>query len=192
VAGGVRDVLAVYRVAAWDVGDLAIPFGAIVVRDADGTVRRVAPGALRVRVRSVLPADSGQRVPKAARLPLPDAGLWWLPMLLALLALLAVVALVSWLVVRALRRGRAAPTAGVTAYESAIAGFDRLEAARLVPHGERGRHVALAVEVLRDYLAARLPEASLALTGRELVGALAAATRYPASGSRRCSPSLTW
>lgn len=178
-SGDVQDALAVYRVAAWDVGTLAIPFGPIVVREAGGAERRVTPGALRVHVRSVLPADSGQRVPKPARLPVPDAGLWWLPLVLALLALLAVIGLVSWLIVRALRRRQATPVSGETAYAQAIASFDRLEAARLVPHGERGRHVALAVEVLRDYLAARLPEASLALTGRELLAALGAREEVP-------------
>jgi hypothetical protein len=42
----------------------------------------------------------------------------------------------------------------------------------LVDAGERTRFVALLVEVLRDYLAARYPQATLALTSREVIGSL--------------------
>jgi hypothetical protein len=47
--------------------------------------------------------------------------------------------------------------------------FNRVEAMGLVGAGERTRYVSLVVEVMRDYLAARFPEASLALTSREVV-----------------------
>lgn len=46
--------------------------------------------------------------------------------------------------------------------------FQRIEALGLLEAGERGRYVALMVEVLRDYLAARYAQASLSLTSTEL------------------------
>jgi hypothetical protein len=42
----------------------------------------------------------------------------------------------------------------------------------LLDAGERGRYVALMTEVLRDYLAARYPEAKLSHTSLELLRAL--------------------
>lgn len=180
VNGATQDVRAVYRLAAWDVGALDIPLGNIVVRDADGRTREVAPGALRVVVRSVLPAagDTVPRDPKPPRAPVADAGLWWWPLALALLVALLVVGLLGWLIVRALRRQKPA-AAAPDAYDLALDGFARLDAQRLVPAGETGRHVALGVEVLRDYLAARLPGAALALTGPELVAAIGGRDEVP-------------
>jgi hypothetical protein len=48
-----------------------------------------------------------------------------------------------------------------------------------VDAGERGRHVALMVDVLRDYLALRLPEARASLTSSELAAALRATGAVP-------------
>ena len=56
----------------------------------------------------------------------------------------------------------------VDPYERAVAEFERIEALRLLDAGERGRYVALVIEVLRDYFAARYAQASLALTSTEL------------------------
>ena len=53
-------------------------------------------------------------------------------------------------------------------YRRAVAEFERIEALGLIDAGERGRYVALTVEVLRDYLAARYAQASLSLTSTEL------------------------
>jgi hypothetical protein len=54
------------------------------------------------------------------------------------------------------------------AYERAVAEFARIDALGLVEAGERGRYVALSIEVLRDYLAARYSQAALSLTSTEL------------------------
>jgi hypothetical protein len=174
--GGV-DVTATYRVAAWDVGPLPLGLGDAVVR-AGGAERRVPLGAARVVVRSVLPADSAQRVPKPVRPPVPDAGLWWLPLALLALAALALIALLAWLARRWwLARRRAVP--GDLAYASAVAAFDRLHRLRLVEAGEGGRHVALASDIVRDYLAARVPAADRSLTSGELAAALAGSADVP-------------
>ncbi len=61
----------------------------------------------------------------------------------------------------------------------AMLDFDRLQRLALVDAGERGRGVALAVEILRTYLAARAPRATLALTSPELEQAIADDERVP-------------
>jgi hypothetical protein len=169
--GGV-DVTATYRAAAWDVGArLPVGLGDVTVR-VGGAERRVSLGTARVTVRSVLPADTARRAPKPLREPVPDAGLWWLPLALAAAAALALVLLLVWLARRAVASRRARRPAD-QAYGAALAAFDRLDRLGLVAAGEGGRHVALATEVLREYLAARLPAAGRALTSGELVVALA-------------------
>jgi hypothetical protein len=168
---GSVDVTATYRAAAWDVGALPLGLGDVVVRTG-GVERRLPLGALRVTVRSVLPEDSTRRVPKPVRAPVPDPGLWWLPLALAAALVLALIALLVWLARRWWRRGRGAVPADV-AYRAAVAAFERLDRLRLVEAGEGGRHVALATDILRDYLAARRPAADRSHTSGELLGALA-------------------
>ena len=174
--GGV-DVTASYRMAAWDVGAVPIGLGDVRVT-VGGTERTVSLGALRVVVRSVLPADTALRVPKPPREPIADPGLWWLRWLLLALAVLALIALLVWLA-RRWWRNRRRPGTGDAAYAEAVAAFDRLEKLKLVAAGESGRHVALAVEILRDYLAARLPDARPSQTSTELRAALAAREEVP-------------
>ena len=70
------------------------------------------------------------------------------------------------------RRRRPKPAIVVDPYARALKELARIEAMGLIDAGERTRFVALLVEVLRDYLAARYPDASLALTSREVVGAV--------------------
>ena len=166
---------AVYRMAAWDVGEIPLVFGTVVVR-AGGDERAVPLGNPRVFVQSVLPADSAQRVPKPPRPPfdIPQS-MWWLWALIALAALL-----LAWLIWRWLRRRRESP-AGVIVDPFAFAEreFDRVEALGLIDAGERGRYVALVVEVLRDYLARRATGAPASLTSTELLHALRSDGRVP-------------
>jgi hypothetical protein len=54
-----------------------------------------------------------------------------------------------------------------------------VEALGLVDAGERGRFVALMVEVLRHYVARRLPDADVSLTSTELLAALRGSTTVP-------------
>ena len=55
----------------------------------------------------------------------------------------------------------------------------RIDGLGLLEVGERSRYVALVVEVLRDYLAARFAEAPLSLTSVEVVHALRAQPTVP-------------
>lgn len=164
----VVDRTAIYRLAAWDVGRQPVTFPPVSVTTPDAT-RRLTIENVAIFVRSVLPADSAERVPKPARAPFEFPGPWWLPWLIALL-IAAIVGLLLWWLWR--RRRREAPDATADPLQEAEAAFARIEAMHLLEAGERGRYVALVTEVLRDYLAATDASASVALTTRELVAAL--------------------
>jgi hypothetical protein len=152
-----------YRVAAWDVDSQPVKLADAIVR-LNGVVRRVPLTVNAVFVKSVLPADTAQRVPKPPRdLFTFSVFPWWI---VALVAAAIVVGLLVWWLWR--RRRRRVVEAPVDPYVRAQAEFQRIEALGLLEAGERGRYVALTVEVLRDYLAARYAEASLSLTSTEL------------------------
>jgi hypothetical protein len=161
------DQTATYRLAAWDIGPQPIELGDVIVTGA-GADRRISVGRPSVFVRSVLPADSTQRVPKPAR-PLVDQGIprWWLWALIATAVALALIALWWWW-----RRRPEAPPAIEDPLAVAEREFARVEALRLIEAGESGRHVALMIDVLRDYLAARHAAAPLSHTTSELTRAL--------------------
>lgn len=161
------DQTAVYRLTAWDVGDVAVPLGSVRVA-LGATVREVSLGGISVFVRSVLPADTTLHIPKPARDVLPVPAPWWLWLLAALVVALIIALLWWWL----RRRRRARLVAVTDPYEDAIAAFARVEALGLVAAGERGRYVALMVEVLREFLARVDPRADLPLTTSELLGAI--------------------
>jgi hypothetical protein len=163
------DQTATYRLAAWDVGDQPLRLGDVVVR-VGGAERRLPLGAAKVHVASVLPADSAQRVPKPARAIFEPAPPWWWPWLPILLAVALLLLLLWWWWRRRRRRGPAADE--VSAIEYAEREFARVEALGLVEAGERGRFVALMVDVLRDYLARRLPDADVSRTSTELLAGL--------------------
>jgi hypothetical protein len=162
------DRVATYRLAAWDVGTLPIRLGEVLVQ-TDDDERRVQLTLPSLIVRSVLPADSALRVPKPARplLPVqaPIPWWWWL------LAALAIVALGLGIWGWRRRRVGVLPPPG-DPYGDAEHEFDRVEKLRLVDAGEPGRHAALMTDVLRRYLAARVADASLALTSGELLAAV--------------------
>lgn len=162
------DQTATYRVAAWDVGNQGVALGEVVVR-VGGDERHVAVQPLRVFVRSVLPADTTLRVPKPARPPFPYAKLVWWPW--AVLAAAIVLLLVAWWLWRR-RTRRTVAVVPVDPYERARQELDRIDGLNLVEAGERGRYVALVVEVAREYLATRYPATSLAMTSSELLRAV--------------------
>lgn len=158
-----------YRLAAWDVDSQPLPFADVVVRA--GTVERRVPfGARSIFVRSVLPADTTLHVPKPAR-EMFSFGIprWLLWLLAALLALL--LALLAWWLWRKLRRREQQ----LPPFERAQREFDRIEAMHLPEHDEGARHVALMTDVLREYLAARVAEASASQTSWELLRAMQSA-----------------
>jgi hypothetical protein len=162
------DRVAVYRMAAWDVGALAVKLGDVLVQTDDGE-RRITLTLPAVFVKSVLPADSAQRIPKPARplltVPSPTPWWWWL---VAALAAIAIGAGVWWW--RRRHRLDAGPTGNP--FADAEVAFDRIERLGLVAAGEAGRHAILMTDVLRRYLAARIHDATLAQTSGELLRAL--------------------
>lgn len=175
-AQGPIDRTAIYKLAAWDVGDLPVVIGDVVVTLGNAE-RRVPLDDITVRAVTVLPTDTTLHVPKPPRPPLDVNVPWWerwWPLLVAL-ALLAMLAWWWW-------RRRRRPAAGgvaIDAHAFAEREFARIEALGLVEAGERGRYVALMVEVLRDYLALRVPEARASLTTVELLFALRQAQVVP-------------
>ena len=181
---GTVDSVASYRLAAWDVGLQSIDLGLATIRTAGGT-RQLNLGTLRVFVRSVLPADSALRVPKPARPLFATPGPWWWPWLPILLAA-ALLGGILWWWWR--RRRRAAGRATIDPFDLAEREFARVEALGLIEAGERGRFVALMVEVLRDFLAARVDGAHPSLTSSELIDAL---RRVGAVSTARLEPLLT-
>lgn len=175
-AAGAFTQLATYRLAAWDIGDQPIALTDVTLQLPGGAKSRLSLGPLKVFVRSVLPRDSAQRVPKPPRPPFFGAGIpWWVWALIAAAAL----ALVGWFIWWWRRRRQRGPLVVEDPFIRAERDFDRLEKLGLIPAGERVRHVALSVEILRDYLAARHEAASLALTSRELVHAVKSTPTVP-------------
>ena len=176
----VVDRVATYRLSAWDVGRQPIRLGDVVVQADDGD-RRVALVLPTLFVRSVLPADSAQRVPKPARdllgVRAPVPWWWWA---LAGLAVLAIGLLVWWWT----RRRRAVRPTG-DPFADAEAAFARIERLKLPEAGEPGRHAALMTDVVRRYLAARHESASLAQTSGELLAALRGVRTVPFDRLRR-------
>jgi hypothetical protein len=174
---GEVDVVASYRLSAWDIGWQPLGLTDVVVREG-AVERRVPLGGYRVFVRSVLPADSALRVPKPPREPVADAPSllirWW-PWLLAAAIVLA---LIAWLVARWWQRRRQRRAVD-DPYGRARAELDRLERLGLIEAGEPGRLVALGVDVLRDYLTARLPEVNASQTSSELLHETSAREEVP-------------
>lgn len=170
-----RELTAEYQLAAWAVGVVPVGLPDAIVSAGGRTVR--VPLTAQVVVRSVLPGDTALHVPKPAKALFPREVPWWTRWW-PVAAVLAALALLAWLVARRRRPTFVVP-AGVDVHARALHEFDRLERLALVDAGERGRYVALAVDVMRLYLAARCPAASLAHTGGELVAAVADDARVP-------------
>ena len=169
------DRIAVYRLAPWDVGRLQIRLGDVLVQ-TDDDERRVALPLPTLFVRSVLPADTAQRIPKPARALLEPRAPWpWWWWIAALVAAAVIGILVWWW--RRRRRDALGPTGDP--YADAEGAFQRIERMRLVDAGEPGRHATLMTDVARRYLAGRFTHASLANTSRELLMALRGTPTVP-------------
>jgi hypothetical protein len=163
-----------WRLAAWDTGTITIVFEDAVVTAPE--LERRVPLRAHVYVRSVLPADTALQVPKPPRDIMAADPPWWRWVALALL-IAAVLGVLLWWYLR--RRRRKPPPAPVDAMQYAEREFARVERMGLLEAGERGRFVALMVEVLRDYLALRLPGAAPSLTSTELVRFLRSRSDLP-------------
>ena len=164
------DRTAVYRLVAWNTGPRTPRLADVAVMVA-GVEQRYRIAVPPVVVRSLLPADSALRVPKAARTPVPSpSGAWRYWLLGGVLAIG-----LGWYWWRARRRRRARPPKEVEAFAAASDAFRALDGLGLAEAGEPGRHVIAHVDVLRRYVARRFPSAPESLTSRELVRALGAA-----------------
>jgi hypothetical protein len=154
---------AAYRLAAWDTGPQRLGFPDVVVR-FNGQTGYVSLADRGIFVRSVLPEDSTLRVPKPARPVILLTGFNWRPLLLALALMAAGLAL--WRLWIWYRRRKDAP---LDPYEAAQREFARIEAMDLVRAGEGERHTALMSDVMREYLARRVPGIEPSHTSSELL-----------------------
>jgi hypothetical protein len=158
--------VALYRLAAWDVG--AQPLRMADVRISYDRLERRAPlGTASVFVRSVLPEAENLRIPKPARpiIVLPVFN-WWPWIALALAALITGLLWWAW------RRYRNRPIPPVDPYIRAQREFARIESMALIENGVPRRHLTEMVDVMREYLAARVPGVRRSHTTTELLGSM--------------------
>lgn len=165
-----------YRLLAWQTGVLTIPLAPVLMR-RDSSDLSIATD-MRVVVRSVLPSDSARRVPRDARglmaTPARWWERWWQWMLGAVAIFTALYLLNRWRL-----RPRIAAVVDETPLARAEAAFARLESRQLVSAGEGGRHLTLAAEIVRQYLADIEPSLMLSLTNAELLAAAAPIAALP-------------
>ncbi|HKR09105.1 MAG TPA: hypothetical protein VJS39_07950, partial [Gemmatimonadaceae bacterium] len=151
---------------AGDIGTQSLRFPD--VRVTYGGQQRLVPLAdATVFVKSVLPADTSLRIPKPARpliiLPVFNWLLW-----ASLLAAAIALVLLWW----AWRRWRNRPRPPIDPYVRAQQEFARIEARKLLDKNEAEDYVAAMVDVVREYLAARVPGVRRSNTTTELLGAM--------------------
>ena len=155
--------VALYHLTAWDIGVQPLRFPDVRITFA-GQERRLPLAGALVFVKSVLPADTSLRVPKPPRpvivLPVFNWLLW-----LALLAAAIVAGLLWW----AWRRYRNRPKPPVDPYARAQQEFARIEQRRLLEEGNYSEYYARMVDVVREYLAARVPGVRRSNTSSELL-----------------------
>ncbi len=155
--------VALYHLVAWDIGTQSLRFPD--VRVTYGGQERLVPLAdATVFVKSVLPADTSLRIPKPPRpliiLPVFNWLLWG-----ALLAAAIALVLLWWV----WRRWRNRPRPPIDPYVRAQQEFARIEARKLLDKGEAEDYVAAMVDVVREYLAVRVPGVRRSNTTTELV-----------------------
>jgi len=167
------DRTAIYRLVAWRTGAQRIALGAVVVSLGGADARYAVPDPTIVVV-SVRPRDSTGTIPRDARSVLVAPPSLWPWIAGGVLAL----ALLARGIRRFVRRARRRESRG-RALALAKLGFERIESLGLLAAGERGRYVALHIDVLREYLSRRIPEAALSLTTTELLAALQADAPVP-------------
>ena len=167
------DRTAVYRLVAWDVGRRTPRFGSVTIEEG-GAAQTYAVSLPAVVVRSLLPSDSADRVPKDARPPVAPPGVLWKFLLIGALAI--GLAVWYWRRRRAIRAARIPPRP--EPFVEATASFDALDALGLPAAGEPGRHVIASVDVVRGYLGRRFPAVRESLTPHE-VGTVLADAELP-------------
>lgn len=175
--GATRRETAEYALAAWNVGTLPLGVPNASVRTSNG-IRAVPLREAHIVVMTVLPADTSLRVPKPLRGLFPRVVPWWEAWWPAA-AVVAALAVLWWLWRRRRHRVVTQVAVPVDVFARAIHDFERLQRLALADLGERGRAVALGVEILRTYLSARLTTAPLSETSSELLASIGADPRVP-------------
>lgn len=163
------DRTAVYRLIAWDTGSVDLAFSDIIVQ-RDGGEQRFPVRFETVRIRSLLPRDTAQRVPRDARAPLDVSSMpwrWWV-------AAAVVLALAFWGWRRRKKRGAPSGSPDPGAAVRARAAFAHLRALDLLTAGEPGRHALAHVGVARRFIGERWPTLPVPLTAQELEARLPA------------------
>ena len=175
--GTSRRETAQYELAAWDIGNISVGLVDPVVRIGTTTIK-VPLASASIYVKSVLPGDTSLHVPKPAKALFPRVIPWWEKWWPALLVI-AMLLLLWWS--RRRRRGNAVLQSArpFDPFARAIHDFERLERLALCDVGESGRAVALATEILRGYIAARIPTAQLSCTTAELMEVVEQDERVP-------------
>ena len=154
---------ALYRLVAWDVGRQPLRMPDVRIH-FQGQERSLPLGGANVFVRSVLPADTSLHVPRPARplIVLPVFNWWpWIALIAA-----ALISLLLWWVWRRYRNRAAAP---VDPYVRAQEEFARIAQLRLLENGRPEEYLAAMVDVLREYLAARVHGVRRSHTTTELL-----------------------
>lgn len=157
------DRTAVYRLIAWDTGSVDLAFSDIIVL-RDGAEQRFPVRFETVRIRSLLPADTAQRVPRDSRAPLDVSSMpwrWWV-------AAAVVLMLAFWGWRRRKHRGAPSGPPDPGAAVRARAAFAHLRALDLLTAGEPGRHALAHVGVARRFIGERWPALPVPLTAQEL------------------------
>lgn len=158
--------VALYHLVAWDIGTQPLRMPDVRVT-FQGQERRPALGSAYVFVKSVLPADTSLRVPKPARplivLPVFNWLLW-----LGVLAAVITAVLLWWI----WRRYRNRPRPPIDPYVKAQQEFAKIEARRLVESDRAAEYFVAMVDVVREYLAARVPGVRRSDTTQELLAAM--------------------
>ena len=162
------DRTAIYRLVAWDVGTHTPHFASVTV-GSGGAEQQYAVTIPALTVRSLLPADSADRVPKDARDPLAPPGILWKVLLIGALLLGAL----AWYFWRRRVRRALTPPKAMEPFAAATESFEALDELKLPEAGEAGRHVIASVDVLRSYLARRFPDMRDSLTAQEIERAIA-------------------
>ena len=157
--------VALYRLVAWDVGTQPLRLPDVRVT-LEGQQRTLPLSTASVFVKSVLPADTSLRVPKPARPLIVLPVINWLKWL-ALLAL-AIAIIVGWWI---WRRYRNRPKPPIDPYVRAQQEFERIESSRLL-ETDPPEYVAAMTDVVREYLAAKVPGVRRSNTSGELIRAM--------------------
>ncbi len=162
-----------YVLAAWDTGTQTLGFGDVAVMLPSGQ-RLASLRALSVYVRSVLPADTSLRKPKAPRATVKQRAVDWVPWAIAAgVALLLAALLWFWW------RRRERRTQGIAPLSWAEREFERVERSGWLDGGDLERYAIAMADVVRRYLSLIDPLLAASLTTRELAEALRLSATLP-------------